>query len=325
MDSFFPGNLLQPWLDAQQSMIKTTSGDESMDVWARFINNMFTQQTRSKTNSGFFESLGQMIGAENAFREVHNLFDQLFPGGASGLSRPKGINDVLSQWNTGYMQLLSGSFAATLPNPLKNIVQEAFSEQAPKNDRNNGAIQSLIDEITDLQQLLTAAEAGDEAAYTRYTQRFNTAFGDSCGKLMQYGKLANNEDLLQLHSESLTSLQELLESTSRFAGIMIGSSQETLERVVKEFQSDTSPKSFDDFYSLWLNENRRSLQRLLMNTDFYLLSSQISTSSSKVGRNMAQLSAKQKELLSFPSNAEISDLFSAVQELNQEIMQLRKE
>ncbi len=328
MPNAFLDAVMEPWIEAQKKLMDSASSNEEssrdMDAWTRFIGNMFGQQSAPKPSHSFFESFNQVNARNSAFKGVYQLFEDLQQA-ANPAPKPKEdtFSLLLEEWNGKYLKILSDSFSSQLPDPLRSFVQDSIATHTMHSKKEPSLIESWTRDIEEIQKLLQDVSDGDTDAYTRFTRIFNSDFGKVCGTMFNLPQMAKNTELISLQQDSVNELRQLIESTSHFSTIVAQANQDTLQRVISRFQEQSAngkaPDTFEDFYSLWLNENQRALQRLLMNGEFYLLSNQVTHSGIRLRSKLEKLMSKQKELLAFPNSNEMDNLLNALKDLGDEV------
>lgn len=355
-----PQHFLGEWINLQQSMLdifqnsfnlnpqpeqKEQAGEKPSESGSPFTDGMqpgkdWTQQwmdtsrqffdhsvqTITQAYPGQKELIDKMLGSASLYQHLNTFWEDMKKTIIGAHSDADGF---YRKWRKDYLKLLGCNVLPLWPEPMQNILEQSFDVGERAADSLDKLYQPWLESARDLQTLLNKSMAGDQQAYIDFNRQWQENFSASFGKILNVPQFSLNRDLMHRQLHSLDSLINYINTMNQFAAAMIKVNQETLQKVITEYQqmlvSGNSPRTYKEFYDYWWKTNEEAYLKLFATTEFSEVLSQVLDAGVTYKKELDQVMEKQLEFLPYPKKTDMDSVYKTLDSMKREIRFLKKE
>lgn len=345
-------HLMQSWIDFQKKVFKSL--DESLTAkgqseaqtntnvfaqsmqpfqdalknWVDLANNTYAKNIKLLGESYplYKETIEKYADITSFNNELKKFWEDL---NASITDKESDAAKFSAKWIEGYTKLISDQLLLFVPEDVKSLYDKTVDIYKVSNNTTHDFWAPWMEKAENMQELLTKSFFGDQDAYIEFLKLWQSTFSSSFGKVFNIPQFLVNPEQMQKQLGSINALITFTNALNEYITILLKKSQETFEKIVKDYQSmvaeGTNPKSYKEFYEYWWKQNEAAYLQLFGTEEFAKLIGQVLDAGVSFKKRYDDLLEKQLEFLPYPTRTDMDSVYKTLDSLKREIRALKKE
>ncbi|MDP4127526.1 MAG: poly(R)-hydroxyalkanoic acid synthase subunit PhaE [Bacillota bacterium] len=297
----------------------SNSISEITKQWTEFYNPF------AKNFTKFFfplDTFNKMFTGINVYQNLNKFWEDLVK---NITGKESDTFDFCKKWNAEYPKLTS----FYLPNQWQSFYNNFLENYQLATDTSQKFLNPWLGGFQSIQTLLAKSITGDKSAYIELIELWNDKFFSTFGKIFNIPQFSMNRELTQKQMHSLNAYINFFVTMTKFLSTMTKVSQETLEKIIKEYQGmlikGTNPKSFKEFYEYWWKQNEAAYQTLFGTDEFCKLIAHVMDAGVNFKKEYDGLLENMLKYLPYPSRRDMDSVYKTLDDLKREVRTLKKE
>ena len=295
-----------------------------MDMSRQFFDHSL--QTIAPTYPGHMELIDRMLGSANLYQQLNTFWEEL----KKNITGPQSdVEGFYRKWRKEYLQLLNHNVLPLWPEKFQNIIKQSLDIGEHAAESADKLYQPWIESAREMQALLYKSLGGDQQAYIDFNRQWQENFSASFGKILNIPQFSLNRDLMHKQLRSLDSLINYIIAMNQFGAAMIKVNQETLRRIITEYQQmlalGNNPKTYKEFYDYWWKSNEEAYLKVFATDEFSELLAQVLEAGINFKKEFDLVVEKQLEFLPYPKKTDMDSVYKTLDSMKREIRSLKKE
>lgn len=299
---------------------------ELLKKWFEASNEQYLKSFKGFNNPNPQEIINKMLSGANIYQSLNRFWEDLNETITGKESDPL---KFYTRWNEDYLKIVSNNFLSCLPEQAQVFFKNPMEVYKMSTDTSHKFLNPWLEGTQNLQNLLFKSMTGDQTAYIEFNKLWNEKFSSTYGKILSMPQFSMNREQMQKQMQSVNALINFIGPMNEFVATMAKVSQETLEKIIKDYQQmlaeGTNPKSYKEFYEYWLKQNEAAYQNLFGTAEFSKLISQVLDAGVNCKKDFDNLLENQLKFLPFPSRADMDSVYKTLDDLKREVRALKKE
>lgn len=299
------------------------------DTWDKVMTNswgkMFSQSSfKPEDQMALFN---KMMNTQETYTHLFNFWNSL--NKQTSFDSNDSFMNFYSQNKTSYMDMIS--------NLAKSFT---FGESAPMMDQSLELYKSYIslfekvnmpwaNSSTDLQEIYKKMLSGKPDALKEYYELMDTLYKNSMSQVLNTSGLGIYKDNIEAQMQGLDSYIQYNNSYNELMAMVYGSMNTSMEKIMQNYtttiKENKQPKTFKEFYELWLSINETDLVDLFATEEFSKVYNALAEKYCDFKIKFDKLAGMYLKVLPLPSKEDMDSLYETVYNQRKDIKNLKKE
>ncbi|UMZ74137.1 poly(R)-hydroxyalkanoic acid synthase subunit PhaE [Natranaerofaba carboxydovora] len=299
------------------------------------------QNMPSSTNDFFtqwFKSMPLPMGVDEEtskkiFNDSSNLLNQLYEFWNTFLSGPQNfdpnrLNQVTRDMMDNYNQTLQQFFALNLPEPLRTFFQGSIDVNKAFNDTMQNFTKPWMESFDNFHDSTNRAVQGDQSALNEFFRTWHEAFQNSYGKVFNIPAMGFSRETNEKIQKSIEAYLEYVYSTNEFSLSLYKVGYDAMDKLMSKIQEENEkgnpPKTFKEFYDLWIETNEEVYLNLFNQESFAKMLGNLVDAGVTFKRRHDDLVMEALNELPIPTDHDMDSVYSKIYELNKQVKDHKK-
>lgn len=278
------------------------------------------QDTGQETTEKMFRS------STNLFRQIYEFWN-IFLSGPQNID-PRRLNEISRDWMDNYNKILEEFFPQNLAEPFRTVFLGSTELGKAYNDINQKFLSPWMENIDYFQNTVNRASQGDPNAYIDFLRIWQEAFQNSYGKLFNVPAMGFSRETNEKVLKSIDAFLEYIYSTNEFTLSLYKVGYEAMEKLMNKIQEETNkgnpPKTFKEFYDLWIETNEETYLNLSSQESFARMLGNFVDASVSFKRRYDDLLMEVLNELPIPTDNDMDSVYRKIYELNKDVKENKK-
>ena len=271
--------------------------------------------------------------SKRIFKDSSNLFNQLyefwntFSSGPQNFD-PRRLNQVSRDLMDNYNQTLQQFFSQNLAEPFRTIFQGSIEVNKAFNDTMQNFTRPWMESFDNLQDSTNRAVQGDQSALNDFFRTWHETFQDSYGKLFNIPAMGFSRETNEKIQKSIEAYLEYVYSTNEFSLSLYKVGYDAMDKLMSKIQEENEkgnpPKTFKEFYDLWIETNEEVYLNLFNQESFAKMLGNLVDAGVTFKRRYDDLVMEALNELPIPTDHDMDSVYRKTYELNKQVKEHKK-
>lgn len=347
---FDPNQAMKTWSDGMKKMYETSGGnakaftdnferiygerDEIFKNWTDSFGKMYGSEEWAKSfGNGVFNLDEQkaifkkLLGSTTVYNSLFEFWSKVMQ--EAPYDSPEKIINFCKDYRETYMDTVGSLLKAS-----------ALGEYAPAMDQYMELSKSYLgffdklsmpwsDTATDFQDIYKRMMSGNPDAMKEYFNMMNEAYKNSFGQVLNMSSFGLYKDNIEAQMQGIDSYVQFVNIYNELIALVYKVFSESMEVLVDKYSNlmneDKQPKTFKEFYDLWLDINENNLVNLFGTEEFSKIYCGVAEKYCDFKIKFDKLAGLYLKVLPLPSKEDMDSLYQTAYNQRKEIKSLKAE